>query len=140
VNEYLREITGQDFTSKDFRTWTGTVLAARGLRALVGSHSQRQAKRNVLRAVEEVASRLGNTVSVCRKCYIHPAVIDAYLDGSLADGLSRKLRKALNGKLGRLEPDECAVLAFLDHRDRAVKRARRNAPSLVELLEKSLPH
>src|SRR5206468_136708 len=80
VNQYLREITGQEFTAKDFRTWTGTVMAALALQEFEPFRSQRQAKKNVVRAIEEVAERLGNTPAVCRKCYVHPDVIDAYLD------------------------------------------------------------
>lgn len=83
VNEYLREITGQDFTAKDFRTWAGTVLACMSLREFDPFDSDAQAKKNVLRAIETVAERLGNTPSVCRKCYVHPAVLESYLNGSL---------------------------------------------------------
>ena len=82
VNAYLREICSDDFTAKDFRTWSGTVLAARALAAVAGFSSQREAKRKILKAIEAVASSLGNTKTVCRKSYIHPAVIDAYLDGT----------------------------------------------------------
>ncbi len=138
VNEYLRDVTGQDFTSKDFRTWAGTVLAARALSAYLDSATQGQARRNVVRAVEEVAARLGNTVSVCRRCYVHPAVIEAYLDGSLAAALRRRARRKLETRLGRLAADEAAVLAFLERRARAERRARKNAPSLAQLLEKSV--
>jgi len=81
VNAYLREISGDDFTAKDFRTWAGTVLAAQALAHLARFKSQTEAKRNVLRAIECVASRLGNTKAVCRKAYIHPAIFAAYMDG-----------------------------------------------------------
>jgi DNA topoisomerase-1 len=81
VNEYLREISGQEFTAKDFRTWAGTVLAARELAAKAACDSEAEAKRNVVAAVEAVARQLGNTKAVCRKCYVHPAVIEAYLAG-----------------------------------------------------------
>jgi DNA topoisomerase-1 len=83
VNAYLKEISGEDFTSKEFRTWAGTVLAARALARLGAFDSQAQAKRNVVTAVEAVAGLLGNTAAVCRKCYIHPAVIESYLEGRL---------------------------------------------------------
>src|SRR5437588_2266838 len=89
VNDYLREIGGEDFTAKDFRTWAGTVLAARALQELEAFDSQTQAKKNVVRAIESVAGLLGNTTSVCRKCYVHPAVIDAYLDGSMLETLKQ---------------------------------------------------
>ncbi len=82
VNEYLREITGQDFTAKDFRTWAGTVLAVEALCKCEPFKSKRQAKRNVVKAVESVAMKLGNTVTVCRKCYVHPRILEAYVEGS----------------------------------------------------------
>src|SRR5690242_13864685 len=81
VNAYLKEITGRDFTAKDFRTWSGTVLAATALREMERADSKARARRNVLRAIEAVATLLGNTRAVCRKSYIHPAVLDAYMDG-----------------------------------------------------------
>jgi len=84
VTEYLRDITGKDFTAKDFRTWAGTVLAARALRARPGEKSAAQARQEIRRAVCMVAERLGNTPAICRKSYIHPAVIDAYLAGAKA--------------------------------------------------------
>jgi DNA topoisomerase-1 len=119
VNEYLREVTGQPFTAKDFRTWAGTLLAARALRAFAAFDSQTQARRNVVEAIDRVAKRLGNTRAVCRKCYVHPAVIDAYLDGTLARTLSQRVEKELSEKLPDLPPEEAAVLAFLDQRLRA---------------------
>jgi DNA topoisomerase-1 len=82
VNEYLRRVTGHEFTSKDFRTWAGTVLAAQLLQA-VDFESDSHARKNIVRAVEEVAKRLGNTQAVCRKCYIHPAIFESYLDGTI---------------------------------------------------------
>ena len=101
VNGYLREISGEDFTAKDFRTWAGTVLAAQALARLQRFKSQREAKRNVLKAIECVASRLGNTKAVCRKAYIHPAIFAAYMDGrpiatdeaGVASMIGRRLRK-----------------------------------------------
>ncbi|HEX4590241.1 MAG TPA: DNA topoisomerase IB [Gemmataceae bacterium] len=111
VNDYLREITGEEFTAKDFRTWSGTVLAACELSARAVAASMREAKRNVVAAVRQVAERLGNTVAVCRKCYIHPAVLDGYLGGQLA-----KLRLTVSAKASvtlELRPEESAVLGFL---------------------------
>jgi DNA topoisomerase-1 len=116
VNEYLRTISGQDFTAKDFRTWAGTVLAACALQEFEAFDSQAQARRNILRAIETVASRLGYTRSVCRKCYIHPAILDAYLDGSLLQTLRQRVAKELRQSLRRLQPEEAAVLAFLQAR------------------------
>jgi DNA topoisomerase-1 len=116
VNDYLHEIAGEEFTAKDFRTLAGTVLAARALQEFEAFDSQTQAKRNVVQAIEDVALRLGNTRAVCRKCYIHPAVLDAYLDGSLLQTLSRRIEKEISEKLGDLRPEEAAVLAFLQER------------------------
>ena len=81
VNDYLREVTGQHLTAKDFRTWAGTVLACTRLYECEVFESETQAKKNVVEIVKAVAARLGNTPSVCRKCYIHPAVIDTYMSG-----------------------------------------------------------
>ncbi|HEY1380540.1 MAG TPA: DNA topoisomerase IB [Gemmataceae bacterium] len=111
VNDYLREITGQEFTAKDFRTWAGTVLAACELSAQEKAASVREAKRNVVAAIRAVADRLGNTVAVCRKCYVHPAVLDGYLAGGLA-GLRLTVSAEVNVTV-ELRPEESAVLAFL---------------------------
>jgi len=116
VNEYLREITGQDFTAKDFRTWAGTVIAAWALQEFEAFDSETQAKKNVVRAIERVAERLGNTPAVCRRCYVHPAVLEAYLDGSLAENLKDRVEGELTERLGKLPPEEAAVLVFLQHR------------------------
>jgi DNA topoisomerase-1 len=124
VNMYLKSIAGDEFTAKDFRTWAGTVLAARALRELAVFDSQAQAKRNVLRAVEAVAKRLGNTRAVCRKCYIHPEVVNAYLDGTLAESLNRKAGRELRSNLKNLSQEEAAVLALLQ---RALKQDARLA-------------
>lgn len=83
VNEYLKEITGEDFTAKDFRTWAGTILAARFLREAAGAVNTRGAKKHIVRAIARVAEELGNTPAVAKKGYIHPAVIAAYLSGGL---------------------------------------------------------
>jgi DNA topoisomerase-1 len=89
VNAYLKEITGTDFTSKDFRTWAGTVLAAQLLCVCEPCASATAGKKAIVTAIDQVAKRLGNTRAVCRKCYVHPAVIDAYLDGSIARAMAR---------------------------------------------------
>ena len=116
VNDYLREITGKDFTAKDFRTWAGTALAAQALKEFEDFDSQAAAKRNITRAIERVAGRLGNTQAVCRKCYIHPAVIDAYLDRSLAATIKQRAVGELRGRLAQLSGEEAAVLALLERR------------------------
>jgi DNA topoisomerase-1 len=116
VNEYLREISGEEFTAKDFRTWAGTVLAAKALQEYENFSSQRQAKRFMVSAVEAVAKKLGNTKAVCRKCYIHPEVFNAYLDGSLIQTLRAELERELSGPLRGLRPAEAAVLVLLQQR------------------------
>ena len=90
VNAYLQQITGQEFTAKDFRTWAGTVLAARALQEFEQVDSQARRKKNVVKAVEAVAEKLGNTKAVCRKCYIHPHIIDSYMDGTLIKQLHQR--------------------------------------------------
>jgi DNA topoisomerase I len=124
VNDYLREITGQDFTAKDFRTWSGTVLAAWALREFEAVDSEAAAKRNVVRAVEEVAEWLGNTPAVSRRSYVHPAVIDAYLDGDVVRAARKTADQALRSDLRRLSPQEAAVLALLRQRLREEERGR----------------
>jgi DNA topoisomerase-1 len=121
VNEYLRQVTGEAFTSKDFRTWAGTVLALTLLRECEVVDSERLAKKNIVLAIEQVAAQLGNTRAVCRKCYVHPAVIDSYLDGSLMKLGSRRARKAARA-VGTLTESETAVLGLLQRGGRA-KRA-----------------
>ena len=113
VNDYLREITGENFTAKDFRTWAGTVLAARALAEFRKFDSNAEAKRNVVKAIENVAMRLGNTKAVCRKCYVHPAILNSYLDGSLAKRLARRAGGALARSMMRLPVEEAAVLGLL---------------------------
>ena len=115
VNAYLREITDSDFTAKDFRTWAGTVLAARALQEIASFDSEAQAKKNVVQAIESVAKRLGNTRAICRKCYVHPAIIDAYLDGSLVTALKERAEEELKD-LDDLTAEEAAVLALLRKR------------------------
>jgi DNA topoisomerase-1 len=113
VNDYLREITGEDFTAKDFRTWAGTVLAAMALNAQEAFENQTQAKKNVKDAIAAVAKILGNTPTVCRKCYVHPGVLETYLDGAMIDGLKRKTEETLARELPSLRSEEAAVLSFL---------------------------
>jgi len=119
VNAYLKEVTGEDFTAKDFRTWAGTVLAVTALRGCGKAQSQRTAKKHVLRAVEAVAGVLGNTKAVCRSSYIHPAVLEAYMSGTLPiDSRPRASRPA--APTSSLRPDEEIALALL-------RRLARNA-------------
>jgi len=116
INAYLKDISGTDITAKDFRTWHGTVLAAMALAEYKEVDSEAAVKRNVRQAIEVVASRLGNTPTVCRKCYIHPEIINSYLTDTLVleaqEEVERKLRRDLKG----LRPEEALVLAFLQRR------------------------
>jgi DNA topoisomerase I len=116
VNEYLREIAGAEFSAKDFRTWAGTVLAALALREFERFTTKREAKKNVVAAIERVAERLGNTPAVCRKCYIHPVILDSYLEGNTVKTLLARAEDALGHGLPRLSGAEGAVLAFLQQR------------------------
>jgi DNA topoisomerase-1 len=116
VNEYLREITGEDYTAKDFRTWSGTILAAMALQEFQKFDSEAQAKKNIVRAIESVAEKLGNTPSICRKCYVHPAILDAYLDGTMLQALQRRAQEELVNDIHALRPEEAAVLALLQQR------------------------
>jgi DNA topoisomerase-1 len=116
VNDYLREIAEEEFTAKDFRTWAGTVLAAMALQEFEKFDSQAQRKRNIVRAIERVAGRLGNTPSVCKKCYVHPAIFESYLDGSMLDTLKQRAQKEIVDSLDELRPEEAAVLGLLQQR------------------------
>jgi DNA topoisomerase I len=129
VNQYLHEIAGDAFTAKDFRTWAGTVLAARELAALATFRSAREAKRNIVHAVACVAKQLGNTAAVCRKSYIHPAILDAYIDGAAI--VTPKVQGRRSGRAdAALSPVESAVVAILLQRSRpAVRRHQPQALS-----------
>ena len=115
VNDYLREITGEDITAKDFRTWAATNLAALALQRLEAFDTQAAAKKNVLQAVEAVAKMLGNTPAICRKCYIHPAIFNGYLDGTLLQTLKRRSDEKLADPGHGLRAEEAAVIGFLAH-------------------------
>ena len=121
VNDYLRSISGREFTSKDFRTWAGTVFAAQLLQEFDRFESEAQARRNIVKALESVAERLGNTKAVCRKCYIHPAVFDAYLDGSMPEASGPRGRRSTRDA-GSLSEGEVAVLGLLERRARDARR------------------
>jgi len=116
VNAYLREITNEDITAKDFRTWHGTVLAAMALQEFEKFDSQAGAKRNIRDAIQKVAARLGNTPTICRKCYIHPEIINTYIEGSLLLETRRKLEEELREGLAALTAEEAAVLTLLRNR------------------------
>ena len=117
MNAYLQEITAQPFTAKDFRTWAGTVLAAMALQEFETFDSAAAAKKNIVSAIEHVAERLGNTPSVCRKCYVHPAILESYVDGSMLDALRKRAESELTSKhLAELKPEEAAVVGLLRER------------------------
>ncbi len=126
VNNYLREISGQDFTAKDFRTWFGTVVAAKALSELEKGDTATQQKKNISQAIEAASQRLGNTPTICRKCYVHPAILEAYQEGftiddyrvSVDEDTPEKLEieeQATKPKSG-LAPDEVAVMELLKKR------------------------
>jgi DNA topoisomerase-1 len=136
VNDYLRESSGADFTAKDFRTWAGTVLAAIALREFEKVDSKAQAKRNIVRAIESVAERLGNTPAVCKKCYVHPAVIDSYIDGSMLKAIQQKAKAQLSNGLRSLSSEEAAVLTLLQQKLAREKRGGTLATKLARSLQK----
>ena len=128
VNAYLREITGRDVTAKDFRTWAGTVLAALALAEFEVFDSDALAKKNVRAAIESVAARLGNTPTICRKCYVHPEVVHSYLQGEMLLEVKRRVEGELRDNLGKLKPEEAAVLSLLEGRlNRDLKETLRKA-------------
>ncbi len=116
VNAYLREITGRDVSAKDFRTWAGTVLAALALNEFGTIDTEAKAKKNVRAAIERVSARLGNTPTICRKCYVHPAVVNSYLSGELLLEIKEEVDAELRENLPQLKPEEAAVLALLERR------------------------
>ena len=127
VNAYLREVSGADFTAKDFRTWAGTVAASLALREFERIDDEAGRKRAITAAIEEVAEQLGNTPAVCRACYVHPDLLAAYLDGTLVDALSERARGAGRGAHA-LQPAEAAVLGLLQAR-LARERRKRGRPA-----------
>lgn len=130
VNDYLRSVSGSEVTAKDFRTWAGTVMAALALQAFGPPQSQREAKRNLKAAITEVSAKLGNTVTICRKCYIHPVVIERYLAGR------HRLHKPTNVDIPGLQPEEIAVLRHIG----AAPRARPRAAVAVRSKAKVIPN
>lgn len=130
VNDYLRSVSGAEVTAKDFRTWAGTVMAALALQAFGPPQSQREAKRNLKAAITEVSAKLGNTVTICRKCYIHPVVIERYLAGR------HRLRKPTSADIPGLQPEEIAVLRHIG----AAPRARPRAAVAVKSKTKAIPN
>ena len=120
VNDYLRQITDEDFTAKDFRTWAGTVLACAMLHEFEPAETQSQAKKNVVEAIKRVANRLGNTPSVCRKCYVHPAVLESYMGGAMVQAVKKEVahevEKELEKDIHDLRDEERGLLKMLEER------------------------
>jgi DNA topoisomerase-1 len=123
VNEYLRTITDQQFTAKDFRTWAGSVLACSVLREFEAFETQRQAKKNVVQAIASVAERLGNTPAVCRKCYVHPEVLECYLCGAMMKTFEKQAKSGSSKSPPKSQPksehglrqEELDLLHLLTH-------------------------
>jgi len=139
VNAYLQEITGEPFTAKDFRTWAGTVLASLALGEFESFATEAAAKRNVTRAIEQVAAQLGNTAAVCRKSYIHPEIVACYLDGSLLGLLQGRVEQVLREDLAGLRSEEAAVLALLQQRlSREADRQSTDRPRIGRRLKDAL--
>jgi DNA topoisomerase-1 len=113
VNDYIKEISGEEFTAKDFRTWAGTLLAVAALTEVGAWTTQRQAKSNVLRAIDQVAEQLNNTRAVCRKYYVHPAVVESYLGGTMLERLQQNGTKA--AAMNALTAEEQAVVRLLQY-------------------------
>lgn len=130
VNAYLHEISGEEITAKDYRTWAGTFLAALALRELARAAGEVRTS-TLVRAAEHVSRHLGNTVAVCRKCYIHPAIFDGYLDGSLLKTLEQRVSRYQSSNIDRMSAEEAAVTAFLRLRLRSAERSRLAAGKLT---------
>jgi DNA topoisomerase-1 len=129
VNEYLREASGEEITAKDFRTWAATNLAALALQEFELFDTEAKKKRAVVGAVAKVAKHLGNTPAICRRCYIHPAIFDGYLDGTLLTTLKEQTRKHLAENITGLSAEEAAVAAFLSLRLGELEKARNTRPA-----------
>jgi DNA topoisomerase I len=133
VNAYLKEITGSDITAKDFRTWAGTVLAAMALAEFESFDTQTKAKKNMRAAIEQVAARLGNTPTICRKCYVHPEVFNCYVEGSLLLQVKEEIEDQLRDDLPGLRPEEAAVLSLLEARlDRDLTTALKESVAALD--------
>jgi DNA topoisomerase-1 len=129
VNDYLREISGEEITAKDFRTWAATNLAALALQEFELFDTEAKKKRAVVRAVEKVAKHLGNTPAICRRSYIHPAIFDGYLNGILLVTLKEQTRKYLAENVTGLSAEEAAVAAFLSLRLGQLEREHNTVPA-----------
>jgi DNA topoisomerase I len=124
VNDYIRGISGEEFTAKDFRTWAGTILAVAALKEVGIWSSQKQAKSNVLRAIDQVAEQLNNTRAVCRKYYVHPAVFETYMAGTMLEHLQNGSKPSVKNEL---EAEEAAIVRLLHRAGQA--NGSKNGPS-----------
>ena len=128
MNDYLREVSEQDFTAKDFRTWAGSVLAYTMLGKLEPFDSASQAKKNLVQMIKDVAERLGNTPSVCRKCYVHPVLLDCYLAGTMANILKRNGKRPTQHSAApphALDEQELGLMHLLERTLKAAENSRK---------------
>jgi DNA topoisomerase-1 len=124
VNTYLQQLSGQEFTAKDFRTWAGTVEAADALRAIGGAETEAEKKHNIAQAIKVAAEHLGNTPAICRKCYVHPGLLESYSEGMLPPAVDGRMDgEVREGEGGSgLRPDERALLALLHINEEKAKQ------------------
>lgn len=120
VNAYLHEITGEEFTAKDFRTWAGTLLAAQALGSCDASKREKVCKKAISDAIKSVSAQLGNTPAICRKCYVHPTILDSYTDGTLHKAMTGSAKKCTAAP-SSLKAEEEALITLL------MKRQKRHA-------------
>ncbi len=113
VNGYLKAVTGMEISAKDFRTWTGTVLAASTLARIGALDGGAAGKKTIVEAIRQVAAHLGNTPTICRKCYVHPEILAAYLEGELMTAIGQAMSEDIAEDIDRLKPEESAVLDLL---------------------------
>ncbi len=116
INAYLREISGADFTAKDFRTWAGTMLAAIALREMEAFDTEAQGRKKHRRRDRAYRGSARQYAAICRKCYVHPHIFDAYLDGALASVLESRAEEQIRHSLSKLRPEEAAILGLLQQR------------------------
>jgi DNA topoisomerase-1 len=128
VNNYIRQTAGSEFTAKDFRTWAGTILAIRALGAAGPGRNQRETKKVVINAVKSVAAQPGNRPATCRKYYVHPAILEAYADGSLFPVLKQgEQQEAAYAGLGLRREEYCMMVIIAEHQEKLARRARKAA-------------
>ena len=113
LNAYVKEIIGEEFTAKDFRTWAGTLVAAVKLAELGATEDLKAAEKNVVEAIDAVAERLGNTRAIARSSYVSPRVIDHYMEGSVVSYYSERMEEVIVAEQGDLTEDEKALLELL---------------------------